>query len=93
MNPSRSTDKLRVMIPKVDSSQIRGSVVETFEMGGRVVIRLSVTGGSLDFVSEPDDTYHLGDTLLLDGEFRLHSAKTALETEDHHQIPDADFLS
>jgi hypothetical protein len=93
MNPSRSTDKLRVMIPKVDSSQIRGSVVETFEMGGRVVIRLSVTGGSLDFVSESDDTYHLGDTLLLDGEFRLHSAKTALETEDHHQIPDADFLS
>ena len=81
------------MTPKVDSSQIRGSVVETFEMGGRVVIRLSVTGGSLDFVSEPDDTFHLGDTLLLDGEFRLHSAKTALETENHHQIPDADFLS
>jgi len=81
------------MTLKVDSCQIRGSVVETFETGGRVVIRLSVTGGSLDFVSGHDETFHLGDTLLLDGEFRLHSVKTALETEDHHQIPDADFLS
>ncbi|HEX7574701.1 MAG TPA: hypothetical protein VF514_16560 [Bacteroidota bacterium] len=81
------------MTPKVNSSQIRGSVVETFEMGGRVVIRLSITGGSLDFLSEPADTFHLGDTLLLAGEFRLCSVKPALDTENHHQVPDADFLS
>jgi hypothetical protein len=81
------------MTPNVNSSQIRGSVVGTFEMGGRVVIRLSITGGSLEFLSEPADTFHLGDTLALDGDFHLHSVQTALDPENHHQIPDADFLS
>ena len=81
------------MTPKIDTGQIRGSVIETFEMGGRIVIRLSITGGSLDFLSEPADTYHLGDTLLLEGEFRPHSVRPALDPENHHPIPDADFLS
>jgi hypothetical protein len=76
----------------INGSQIRGSVIETLEEGGRVVVRLSITGGSLDFLSEPSDTFHLGDTLLLDGEFRLCSVKPALDTEIHHQVPDADFL-
>ena len=81
------------MTPKINSSQIRGSVIETMETGGRVVIRLSITGGSLDFLSEPADTFHLGDTLLLDGEFRVCSVKPVPETESHHQVLDADFLS
>jgi hypothetical protein len=93
MNTSRRTDKLRAMTPKINSSQIRGSVIETLEMGGRVVIRLSITGGSLDFLSEPANTFHLGDTLLLDGEFRPCSVKPALDPENHHPVPDADFLS
>jgi hypothetical protein len=81
------------MTPEVNTIQIRGSVVETFEMGGRVVIRLSITGGSLDFLSEPADAIHLGDILLLDGEFRPCRVQPALGPEDPHQVPDADFLS
>ncbi len=81
------------MTPKVNSCQIRGSVIETFEMGGQIVIRLSITGGSIDFLSEPGNTFHLGDTLSLDGDFRPCSAKPALDTENHHPVQDADFLS
>jgi hypothetical protein len=81
------------MIPKASSSRIRGSIIETFEMGGRTVIRLAITGGSLDFLTEPDTTFHLGDILLLDGEFRPCSVKPALDIENHHPVPDADFLS
>jgi hypothetical protein len=81
------------MTPKACNSQIRGSVIQTFETGGRIVIRLAITGGSLDFLSEPPGTFHLGDTLLLEGEFHPCSVKPALEPESHHQVPDADFLS
>ncbi|HMK39067.1 MAG TPA: hypothetical protein VK569_06975 [Bacteroidota bacterium] len=81
------------MTPKLDSCQIRGAVVETIETGGRLIVRLSVTGGSLDFISENNESFHLGDTLVLDGEFRPCSVKHALDIEDSHAIPDADFLS
>jgi hypothetical protein len=93
MNASRRAVKNSAMTPKVNSSQIRGSVIETFEMGGRTVIRLAITGGSLDFLSEPDSRFHLGDTLLLDGEFRPCSVRPALDPENHHPVPGADFLS
>ena len=81
------------MTPKLDSCQIRGSVVETIEMGGRTILRVSITGGSLDFLSDPDNTFHLGDPLLLNGEFRPCSVKPALDPENHHTDQDADFLS
>jgi len=81
------------MTPKLDSCQIRGSVIETIEMGGRLIIRLSVTGGSLDFLSDNKEPFHLGDTLVLDGEFRPCSVQHALDMEDGHPIPDADFLA
>jgi hypothetical protein len=81
------------MTPKLDSCHIRGNVIEAFEIGGKIVLRLSITGGSLDFLSDPNNTFHLGDTLLLDGEFRLCSSKPALDPEDHHQVTDADFIS
>jgi hypothetical protein len=81
------------MTPKLDSCHIRGSVIEAFEMRGQNVLRVAITGGSLDFLAAPESTFHLGDTLLLDGEFRLCSAKPALDHEDHHQITEAYFLS
>ncbi len=81
------------MNPKLDICHIRGSVIEAFDMGGQHVLRLSITGGSLDFLSDPESTFHLGDTLILDGEFRLCAAKPALDIEDHHQVTGADFLS
>jgi hypothetical protein len=81
------------MTPKLDSCQIRGKVVETIQMGGRIVLRVSITGGSLDFLSHLDDTFHLGDSLLLDGEFRPCSVKPALDPGNHHTVQDADFLS
>jgi|GEM_PF-3375298 len=81
------------MTPKPDSCQIRGSVIEAFEMRGESVLRVSITGGSLDFLSDPESRFHLGDALVLEGEFRLCSARPALDPEDHTTIADADFLS
>lgn len=81
------------MTPNLDRCQIRGSVVETIEMDGQTVFRVSITGGSLDFVSRTEDTFHLGDSLLLNGEFRLFSVKPVPDPEDHHTVQDADFLS
>jgi hypothetical protein len=81
------------MTPKLDSCQIRGTVIEAFVMGGQSVLRVSITGGSLDFLSDPESRFHLGDTLLIDGEFRVCSARPGLDPEDHHSIADADFLA
>ena len=81
------------MTPKLDSCQIRGHVIEAFELRGKSVLRVSITGGSLDFLSDPESSFHLGDSLLLDGEFRLFSARPALDPEDHHPVADADFLA
>jgi hypothetical protein len=93
MRPPECTFQQTIMTPNLDSCQIRGSVVETIEMDGRTVLRVSITGGSLDFVSDADDTFHLGDSLLLHGEFRLFSVKPVPDPEDHHTVQDADFLS
>ncbi len=81
------------MTPKLDSCQIRGNVIEAFEMGGQSVLRVSITGGSLDFLSDPESRFHLGDSLLLNGEFRLCSARPALDPEEHHTVADADLLT
>jgi hypothetical protein len=83
----------RVVTPKIDSCQIRGSVIETVEMGGKTVVRLLITGGSLDVLSEPGCAFHLGDSVVLNGEFRPCSVKHALDKESHLPVMDADFLS
>jgi len=88
-NSSRTYNN-RDMTPKPDSCRIRGSVIETIEMGGQIVIRLSIIGGSLDFLSDHNETFHLGDTLILDGEFRPCSVKPALDMEEDHTVPGAD---
>jgi hypothetical protein len=81
------------MTPNLNSCQIRGNVVETFEMGGDIVLRVSITGGSVDILSDIRETFHLGDVLLLEGEFRPCSVKPALDREDHHTPLDADSLA
>jgi len=81
------------MTPKLDGCQIRGSVIGTFEMGGKTVIRVSITGGSLDFLSDTHDTFHLGDTLDICGEFSSSSVQPAPEAEGHQSVPGTDFLS
>ena len=81
------------MTPKLDGCQIRGSVIGTFEMGGKTVIRVSITGGSLDFLSDTHDTFHLGDTLDICGEFRSSSVQPAPEADSDQTASEADFLS
>lgn len=81
------------MTPKPDSCQIHGSVIETLEMHGKTIIRLSITGGSLDYLCGREETFHLGDALVLDGEFRPCSVKSSLDIENHHTVSDADFLA
>jgi hypothetical protein len=81
------------MTPKPDTCKIHGSVIETLEIGGKTIIRLSITGGSLDYLCGRGETFHLGDTLVLDGEFRPCSVKSSLDIENHHAVSDADFLA
>ena len=83
----------RTMTPNIDTCQIRGSVIETLEIGGKTVVRLLITGGSLEVLSDPDCAFHLGDSVLLSGEFRPCSVKHALDQESHLPVMDADFLS
>ena len=81
------------MTPKLNSCQIRGNVVEALEMGGDIILRVSITAGSVDILSEARDRFHLGDAVLLDGEFRPCSVKPALDEEDNRTPLDADFLA
>jgi len=81
------------MTPKSETCQIKGSIVEAIEIEGRTILRVALTGGSIDFVAEAGDTFHLGDVLLLEGEFRPQCVRHALEGERHPDLLDADFLS
>ena len=81
------------MTPKTETCQIRGSIVEAIEIEGRSILRVALTGGSIDFVADPGETFHLGDTLILDGEFHPRCVRHALDEEIHPNLLDADFLS
>jgi len=81
------------MTPKIETCQIKGSIVEAMEIEGRSILRVALTGGSIDFVADPGDTFHLGDIVLLDGEFRPRCVQHALDGEIHPNLLDADFLS
>jgi len=81
------------MTPKLETCQIKGSVVEAMQIEGRSILRVALTGGSIDFVADPGDTFHLGDTVLLEGEFHARCVRHALDEESHPNLLDADFLS
>jgi len=81
------------MTPKTETCQIKGSIVQAMEIEGRSILRVALTGGSIDFVAHPGDTFHLGDVVLMEGEFRPRFVQHALEGESHPDLLDADFLA
>mgnify|MGYP001355556190 CR=1 FL=1 len=49
------------------SCRLTGPVIETFEVGGRKVVRLAVSGGTIDIEAGLVDGAHLGDAMLIEG--------------------------
>ena len=53
---------------------LTGIVVETFESGGRKILRLSVQAGSVDVPARTEEGAHLGDTIRIEGTFVVAEA-------------------
>lgn len=52
-----------------------GRVIESFEVDGEYLLRLTITGGDIEIPAGTLDAAHLGDTLQVEGDF-LHTHLT-----------------
>jgi hypothetical protein len=55
--------------------RLRGRVIESFEVDGVYLLRLTITGGDIEIPSRTLDAVHLGDALQVEGDI-LHAQLT-----------------
>jgi hypothetical protein len=65
--------------PVAGAFSLTGTVIEAFESDNQSILRLTITGGTVDVPVAPGEGAHLGETLRLEGVLRLKSMKAEPE--------------
>jgi hypothetical protein len=53
--------------PDTGTCRLHGKVIESFEVDGVHLLRLTITAGDIEIPARTHDTAHLGDTMQVEG--------------------------